>query len=132
MSDKFKKNNDMSYLNTKSGRTFDFVAPYTEEGERCQRIPFPIAVNRKPVDSGNITHDCNPQVMTFDSNASAGTFTVKTLVQAGSILIVNNEHASNKQTVGGVECAANDSTVLMWTGKKYVRISEAPAAGVGG
>ena len=41
----------MSYLNSKSGRTFDFTAPYTEEGERCQRIPFPIAVNRKPTDS---------------------------------------------------------------------------------
>ena len=122
----------MSYLNSKSGRTFDFVAPYTEEGERCQRIPFPIAVNRKPADASHITHDANPQVMTFDSEASAGTYTVTTEVQPGGLLIVINEHASNKQTVGGVECAANDSTVLMWTGKKYVRISEAPAAGVGG
>ena len=39
----------MSYLNSKSYRTFDFFAPYTEEGERCQLIPFPIAVNRNPI-----------------------------------------------------------------------------------
>lgn len=115
----------MSYLNTKSGRTFDFVAPYTEEGERCQRIPFPIAVNRKPMDSSHITHDTNPQVMTFDSGATAGSYTVTTEVQPGALLIVNNEHASNQQTIGGVVCAAKNSTVLMWTGKKYVQISNA-------
>lgn len=119
----------MSYLNSKSYRTFDFFAPYTEEGERCQWIPFPIAVNRKPVDESNIIHDTNPQVMTFGSDASAGSYTVTTEVQPGALLIVNNEHTSNKQTIGGVECAASDSTVLMWTGKKYVQISN---AGVGG
>lgn len=113
----------MSYLNSKSYRTYDFFAPYSEKGDKVTRIPFPVAIDREPVDSTNITHDCSPQVMTFGSDASAGTYSVKTEVQPGSILIINNEHSSNAQTVADISCKANDSTVLMWTGKKYVQIS---------
>lgn len=119
----------MSYINTKSNRTFDFYAPYTEEGERVQRIPFPVAASRKPVDSTHITHDCNPQLMTFGSDASAGTFTVDTQVQAGSLLIVRNEHASNAQSIGGVSCAANKVTTLLWDGNEYVSIGASAIAG---
>lgn len=112
----------MSYINTKSNRTFDFFAPYTEEGDKVQRIPFPVAASRKPTDATHITHDCNPQLMTFGSDASAGTFTVDTQVQAGSLLIVRNEHASNAQSIGGVSCAANKVTTLLWDGQAYVSI----------
>ena len=37
----------MSYINMKSRRSFDFYAPYNEEGERLVTIPFPVAVDRK-------------------------------------------------------------------------------------
>ena len=32
----------MSYINMKSRRSFDFYAPYNEEGERLVTIPFPV------------------------------------------------------------------------------------------
>lgn len=37
----------MSYINMKSRRSFDFYAPYNEEGERLVTIPFPVAVDRQ-------------------------------------------------------------------------------------
>ena len=114
----------MSYLNTKSNRVFDFMAPYTEEGEKVQRIVFPIAVTRKPEDSTHIKHDCNPQIMDFASGSSAGTFQVDTQVQAGSLMVVINRAASNVQTIGGVACAANKVSTLMWNGLAYFKLGE--------
>lgn len=112
----------MSYINTKSNRSYDFVAPYAEEGERCQRIPFPVAVNRLPEDDTHITHDCNPQLTTFEADAAAGTFEVETQVQAGSLLIVRNESATNAQTIAGATCAAGKVTTLMWDGNGYITV----------
>lgn len=114
----------MSYINTKSNRSYDFFAPYSEEGERCQRIPFPIAVNCQPEDDTHIKHECNPQVMTFGADATAGTFEVETLVQAGSMMIVRNESASNAQTIAGVACKAGSVTTLMWDGNAYIAVGE--------
>lgn len=118
----------MSYINTKSNRTFDFYAPYTEEGDRVQRIPFPVAASRKPADTTHITHDCNPQLMAFGSDATAGTFTVDTQVQPGALLIVRNEHATVAQSIGGVSCAAKKVTTLMWDGNAYVSIANSAIA----
>lgn len=114
----------MSYINTKSNRSYDFFAPYAEEGERCQRIPFPIAVNCQPVDDTHIRHECNPQVMAFGADATAGTFEVETQVQAGSLMIVRNEAATNAQTIAGVACKAGSVTTLMWDGNGYISIGE--------
>lgn len=36
----------------KSRRSFDFYAPYNEEGERLVTIPFPVAVERKVEETG--------------------------------------------------------------------------------
>ena len=46
----------------KSRRSFDFFAPYTEEGDRCVQIPFPVAVTRK-TEGKSLVHDCNPQIV---------------------------------------------------------------------
>ena len=40
----------------KSRRSFDFFAPYTEEGDRCVQIPFPVAVTRK-TEGKSLVHD---------------------------------------------------------------------------
>ena len=47
----------------KSRRSFDFYAPYNEEGERLVTIPFPVAVERKVEETG-IVHDANPALVT--------------------------------------------------------------------
>lgn len=117
----------MSYINTKSNRTFDFFAPFTEEGDRVQRIPFPIAVKRA-VEGTNLVHDCNPQLVEFPSGTAAGTITVDTQVQPGSLLIVRNEDGTNAQTVGGATCAKHSVTTLLWDGAGYITIGSTSLA----
>ena len=99
----------------KSRRSFDFFAPYTEEGDRCVQIPFPVAVTRKPEDK-SLVHDCNPQIVDIAAGTAATTFTLDTQVQAGSLLIVN------AQTIGEVACAASKVTTLMYDGNAYISI----------
>ena len=131
----------MSYLNTKSNRAYDFFAPYAEEGERIQRIPFPIAVRREPEGStlvhdcnpqlpegSTLVHDCNPQLLEFSASGTAGTISVDTQVQAGSLLIVRNEDTVNAQTVGGVTCAKQTVTTLMWDGTGYITLGSTSLA----
>lgn len=110
----------MSYLNMKSRRSFDFYAPYSEEGERCVSIPFPIAVTREP-DGTKLVHDCNPQIVEFATGTAATTFTVDTQVQAGSLLIIRNASAA-AQTIGAAACAATKVTTLMYDGNAYISI----------
>lgn len=117
----------MSYLNTKSNRAYDFFAPYAEEGERIQRIPFPIAVRREP-EGSTLVHDCNPQLLEFSASGTAGTISVDTQVQAGSLLIVRNEDTVNAQTVGGVTCAKQTVTTLMWDGTGYITLGSTSLA----
>ena len=74
----------MSYINMKSRRSFDFFAPYTEEGDRCVQIPFPVAVTRK-TEGKSLVHDCNPQIVDIAAETAATTFELDTRVQAGSI-----------------------------------------------
>lgn len=110
----------MSYINMKSRRSFDFVAPYTEEGDRCVQIPFPVAVTRKP-EGKALVHDCNPQVVDIEVATAATTFTLDTQVQAGSLLIIKNASAA-AQTIGDVACAASKVTTLMYDGNAYISI----------
>ncbi|MFS2946596.1 hypothetical protein AAH014_03990 [Bacteroides uniformis] len=110
----------MSYINMKSRSSFDFFAPYTEEGDRCVQIPFPVAVTRKPEDK-SLVHDCNPQIADIAAGTAATTFTLDTQVQAGSLLIVKNASA-NAQTIGKVACAASKVTTLMYDGNAYISI----------
>lgn len=109
----------MSWINMKSRRSFDFAAPYNEEGERVVTIPFPIAVNREVTDTG-IVHDANPAVVTV-SPAAAETIEVETKVQAGSLLIIRNEGTA-KVTIGDVDCDAPGVTTLMWDGNGYFKM----------
>ena len=102
----------MSYINMKSRRSFDFYAPYNEEGERLVTIPFPVAVDRK-VEKNGIVHDANPALVTVD---------VDTKVQPGSLLIVRNEGAA-VATVGGANCAQKKVTTLMWDGNAYAELA---------
>lgn len=110
----------MSYLNMKSRRSFDFFAPYSEEGDRCVSIPFPIAVTRKP-EGVKLVHDCNPQLVEFATGTAATTFEVDTQVQAGSLLIIKNASAA-AQTIGAAACAAGKVTTLMYDGNAYISI----------
>lgn len=93
----------------KSRRSFDFYAPYNEEGERLVTIPFPVAVERK-VEGTGIVHDANPALVTV-TPASEETIDVETKVQAGSLLIIRNE-GTGVATVGGANCAASKVTTL--------------------
>ena len=115
----------MSWINMKSRRSFDFTAPYNEEGERLVAVPFPVAVARKVVD-GNIIHDANPALVSI-SPAQAANISVDANVQAGSLLIIRNEGASTA-TVSGVACAASKVTTLMYDGNAYVKIAETAIA----
>lgn len=110
----------MSYINMKSRRSFDFYAPYNEEGERLVTIPFPVAVDRK-VEENSIVHDANPALVTV-SPTTLGTIGVETKVQPGSLLIVRNKGAA-VATVGGVNCAQNKVTTLMWDGNAYAELA---------
>ena len=67
----------MSYINMKSRRSFDFFAPYTEEGDRCVQIPFPVAVTRK-TEGKSLVHDCNPQIVDIAAETAATTFELDT------------------------------------------------------
>ena len=116
----------MSYLNMKSRRNFDFYAPYNEEGERCERIPFPIAIKREP-EGTKLVHDCNPQLVEFAAGTAATTFTVDTQVQPGSMMIVTNR-SDKAQTIGAAVCAATKVTTLMWDGNDYVSLAESAIA----
>ena len=110
----------MSYINMKSRRSFDFYAPYNEEGERVVTVPFPIAVKREVSETG-IVHDANPALVTV-APADDTTIDVETLVQPGSLLIVRNEGTA-VSTVGGANCAASKVTTLMWDGNAYVELA---------
>ena len=109
----------MSYINMKSRRSFDFYAPYNEEGERLVTIPFPVAVERKAEETG-IEHDANPALVTV-APSTTGTIEVETKVQAGSLLIIRNEGTA-VATVGGANCAASKVTTLMWDGNAYAEL----------
>ena len=110
----------MSYINMKSRRSFDFYAPYNEEGERLVTIPFPVAVDRKVEKNGSV-HDANPALVTV-SPATTETIDVETKVQPGSLLIVRNEGAA-VATVGGANCAQKKVTTLMWDGNAYAELA---------
>lgn len=116
----------MSYINMKSRRSFDFSAPYNEEGERCVTIPFPVAVRRAP-DGVKLVHDCNPQLVDFEAGTAETTFELDTLVQAGSLMIVKNA-STNAQTLGSVACAAGKVTTLMYDGNAYISIGTSDIA----
>ena len=109
----------MSWINMKSRRSFNFSAPYNEEGERVVTIPFPVAVKRQ-VEGNVVIHDANP-VLTSVSPASATAIDVETKVQAGSVLIVKNT-GSAAATLKGVACAAGKVTTLLYDGNAYVSI----------
>lgn len=115
----------MSYINMKSRRSFDFYAPYNEEGERVVTIPFPVAVKREVFDTG-IVHDANPALVTVAPTAEK-TIDVETLVQPGSLLIVRNEGTA-VATVGTANCAASKVTTLMWDGNAYVELANSTIA----
>lgn len=115
----------MSYINTKSRRSFDFYAPYNEEGERVVRIPFPVAVNREVTDNG-ITHDVNPALVTVKP-ASAETIEVETLVQPGSLMIVRNEGAEIAK-IGGADCEGGKVSTLLFDGNGYVKLASSDIA----
>lgn len=104
----------------KSRRSFDFFAPYTEEGDRCVQIPFPVAVTRK-AEGKSLVHDCNPQIVDVAAETAATTFELDTRVQAGSLLVIRNASA-NAQTIGKVACAASKVTTLMYDGNAYISI----------
>lgn len=108
-----------------SRRSFDFYAPYNEEGERLVTIPFPVAVERK-VEEAGIVHDANPALVTV-TPAAAETIEVETKVQAGSLLVVRNEGTA-VATVGGANCAASKVTTLMWDGNAYVELGSSEIA----
>lgn len=110
----------MSWINMKSRRSFDFYAPYNEEGERVVAIPFPVAVNREVSETG-IVHDANPELVTVTPAAAEG-IDVETKVQAGSLLIVRNEGVG-VATVGDIDCAPAEVTSLMWDGNAYVKLA---------
>lgn len=110
----------MSWINMKARRSYDFVAPYTEEGERCETVVFPIAVKRS-VENSKIVHDCNPQIVEIASDAAEATISVDTMVQAGSLMIVHNASAK-AQTFESVACAAGKVTTLMFDGNGYISI----------
>ncbi len=109
----------MSYINMKSRRSFDFFAPYNEEGERCVTTVFPIAIKREVVDN-KLVHDCNPTLAEVNS-ATEITVEVETTVQPGTMLILTNRGAG-KATVKGVECAGKTVTTLMWDGNGYIKL----------
>ena len=98
----------------KSRRSFDFFAPYTEEGDRCVQIPFPVAVTRK-AEGKSLVHDCNPQIVDIAAETAA------TTLQAGSLLVIRHASA-NAQTIGKVACAASKVTTLMYDGNAYISI----------
>ena len=104
----------------KSRRSFDFYAPYNEEGERIITVPFPVAVKREVSETG-IVHDANPALVTVAPDADK-TIDVETQVQAGSLLIIRND-GTNIATIGGVNCAASKVTTLMWDGNAYVELA---------
>lgn len=104
----------------KSRRSFDFFAPYNEEGERVVTIPFPIAVKREVSEIG-IVHDANPVLVAVSPTAEK-TIDVETMVQPGSLMIVRNEGTA-VATIGGVNCAASKVTTLMFDGNAYVELA---------
>lgn len=115
----------MSWINMKSRRSFDFFAPYNEEGERVVTIPFPVAVQREVTETG-IVHDANPAIVTV-SPTTEEEIDVETKVQAGSLMIVRNEGAA-AAVVGAVPCAAAKVTTLMYDGNAYVSLASTEIA----
>lgn len=113
----------MSYINMKSRRSFDFYAPYNEEGERVVTIPFPVAAQREVTETG-VVHNANPALVAV-APAAEVTVDVETLVQPGSLMIVTNTGAA-VATVGGANCAASKVTSLMWDGNAYVELATSP------
>ncbi|WP_042369729.1 hypothetical protein [Bacteroides neonati] len=111
----------MSYINMKSRRSFDFFAPYNEEGERCVTTVFPIAIKREVVDN-KLVHDCNPTLAEVNS-ATAVTVQVEITVQPGTMLILTNRGAG-AATVKGVACDGKKVTTLMWDGNGYIKLGE--------
>jgi hypothetical protein len=115
----------MSWINMKSRRSFDFTAPYSEEGERLVTVPFPVAVRREAVD-GEIVHDANPALVTVSPSAAL-TLTVEPSVQPGSLLVIRNEGTAGA-TVAGVACVVEKVTTLMYDGNGYVSIGNTTIA----
>lgn len=115
----------MSYINMQSRRSFDFYAPYNEEGERVVTIPFPVAVKREVSETG-IVHDANPALVTVAPTAEK-TIDVETLVQPGAFLIIRNEGTA-VATIGTANCPALKVTTLMWDGNAYVELANSTIA----
>lgn len=112
----------------KSRRSFDFFAPYNEEGERVVTVPFPVAVRRE-VTEDHVAHDANPLIITVSPGAEAAV-DVDVKVQPGSLLIVRNTGGATA-TVAGQECPGGKTTTLMYDGDGYILIGGVPEAGGG-
>jgi hypothetical protein len=110
----------MSWLNTKTGRSYDFFAPEAYKGGRLTVAPFPIPVDKTVDADGKVTHDANPALVAV-APAAATTVEVETKAPAGSLLIVTNT-GSAAATVGGVACAFGKVTTLLYDGNGYVSI----------
>lgn len=109
----------MSWINMRSRRSFDFTAPYNEEGDRCITVPFPVAITREVME-GKIVHDANPTLVENEVKAEA-VIQVETQVQAGTMLIFKNIGTA-AATIGEVECAGGYVTTLMYDGNGYIKI----------
>lgn len=121
----------MTCLNTKSNKSYAFDAPYEEVGgDKVTHVLFPVAVSREPDANGTLQHDAAIIKVEFDEGAASAAVAVETdkRVQPGNMIIVKVNDATNKQTVAGVECAAGTTTILIWTGDKYVALSGGAAA----
>lgn len=116
----------MTCLNTKSNKSYAFDAPYEEVGgDKVTHVLFPVAVTREPDENGVLQHDAATVKVEFDEGAASGTVTVETdkRIQPGNMIIAKVNDTGNKQTVAGVECAAGATTLLVWTGDKYLALS---------
>lgn len=116
----------MSYINMKSRRSFDFAAPYNEEGDRVVTIPFPVAVIREVSEDGTLVHDANPALVSV-APTEVLDIDVETKVQAGSFMIVSNAGTA-VATVGGANCDAQKVSTLMFDGNAYVVIATSDIA----
>jgi hypothetical protein len=109
----------------KSRRSFNFFAPYNEEGERVISVPFPFPVART-VENDEIVHDVNPAMVTV-APAAAADISVDTKVQPGALLIVRNLGTA-AATVGGAECEEDKVTTLLYDGNGYAVIGTTDVA----
>lgn len=115
----------MNWINMITRRSYGFFAPESLEGDRVVETVFPIAVTREVVD-GEVVHDCAPTLVSV-APAGALAVTVETKVQPGTMMIVKNTGAG-AATVGGVACAGDYVTTIMWDGNAYVEVAKSTIA----